>query len=50
MNELLETVNGTFTPPGELHPEGAVVSALGVNTLGDVMDGAGSSTGMALVA
>ena len=40
LSELLETVNSTFTPPGELHPEGGVIPALGVNTLGEVMDGA----------
>ena len=40
LSELLETVSSTFTPPGELHPEGGVIPALGVNTLGEVMDGA----------
>ena len=40
LSELLETVNSTFTPPGELHPEGGVIPARGVNTLGEVMDGA----------
>ncbi len=39
LSQLLETINSTFTPPGELHPPGGVILARGVNTLGEVMDG-----------
>jgi hypothetical protein len=40
LSELLETINSTFRPPGELHPAGGIIPARGVNTLGEVMDGA----------
>lgn len=39
LSDALERLNGTFSTPGELHPEGGVIPARGVNTLGEVMDG-----------
>ena len=37
---LLEAVSATFGRPGERHPGKKVIAAQGVNTLGDVLDGA----------
>ena len=39
LSAILETVTNTLSLPGERHPEGAVIPAGGVNTLGEVMDG-----------
>ena len=40
LSDILELFNHTFGEPGERHPEGGVIPAGGVNTLGEVMDGA----------
>jgi hypothetical protein len=40
LSELLETLSNTLSPQGERHPAGGVIPAGGVNTLGEVMDGA----------
>ena len=40
LSDILELFNHTFGEPGERHPEGEVIPAGGVNTMGDVMDGA----------
>jgi len=40
LSELLETVSHTLGTQGERHPAGGVIPAGGVNTLGEVMDGA----------
>ena len=40
LSDILELFNHTFGEPGERHPEGGVIPAGGVNTMGDVMDGA----------
>ena len=37
---LLEAVSATFGRPGERHPGKSVIAAQGVNTLGEVLDGA----------
>src|SRR5262249_37501972 len=37
---LLEAVSATFNRPGERHPLPDVVASQGVNTMGDVLDGA----------
>ena len=39
LSAILETVTNTLSLPGERHPDGAVIPAGGVNTLGEVMDG-----------
>ena len=40
LSVLLEAVSATFGRPGERHPGKSVIAAQGVNTLGDVLDGA----------
>ena len=40
LSELLEWASGQFGAPGERHPEIGVIPGMGVNTLGEVMDGA----------
>ena len=40
LSVLLEAVSATFGRPGERHPGKKVIAAQGVNTLGDVLDGA----------
>ncbi len=40
LSAVLEYLSNQFTKPGERHPEGAVIPARGVNTLGEVLDGA----------
>jgi hypothetical protein len=37
---LLEAVSATFNRPGERHPRPGVIASQGVNTMGDVLDGA----------
>ncbi len=39
LSELLEWASGQFGTPGERHPEIGVIPGMGVNTLGEVMDG-----------
>ncbi|GAG23720.1 unnamed protein product, partial [marine sediment metagenome] len=39
LSGILELVSNTLGEPGERHPEGGVIPARGVNTLGEVMDG-----------
>jgi hypothetical protein len=39
LSELLDWVSSQFGAPGERHPEIGVIPAMGVNTLGEVMDG-----------
>ena len=46
LSDILEVFNHTFGEPGERHPEGRVIPAGGVNTMGEVMDGACSRTAM----
>jgi hypothetical protein len=38
LSEILELFNNTVNRPGERHPSGGVITAGGVNTLGEVMD------------
>ena len=40
LSVLLEAASATFGHPGERHPPTGVISAEGVNTLGEVLDGA----------
>ena len=40
LSDILELFNHTFGAPGERHPEVGVIPAGGVNTMGEVMDGA----------
>jgi hypothetical protein len=40
LSQILETISNTLGTQGERHPEGGVIPAGGVNTLGEVMDGA----------
>jgi hypothetical protein len=40
LSVLLEAVSGTLGRPGERHPATGVIAAQGVNTMGDVLDGA----------
>jgi hypothetical protein len=40
LSVLLEAVSATFGRPGERHPPKKAIAAQGVNTLGDVLDGA----------
>ena len=39
LSEVLELIDNTFGPAGQRHPDGGVIPAEGVNTLGEVMDG-----------
>ena len=39
LSEVLEFFSNTFGDPGERHPERGVIPAVGINTLGEVMDG-----------
>jgi hypothetical protein len=39
LSELLEWVSNQFGSPGERHPEIGVIPSMGINTLGEVMDG-----------
>jgi hypothetical protein len=38
LSEILELFNNTVNRPGERHPSGGVITAGGVNTLGEVLD------------
>jgi len=40
LSVLLEAVSATFGRPGERHPAKQVIAAQGINTLGEVLDGA----------
>jgi hypothetical protein len=39
LSVLLEGMSATFGSPGERHPDRGVIQALGINTLGEVLDG-----------
>ncbi len=39
LSELMEWASAQFGAPGERHPEFGVIPGMGINTLGDVMDG-----------
>jgi hypothetical protein len=39
LSDVLEWVSGQFGAPGERHPEFGVIPGMGVNTLGEVIDG-----------
>jgi hypothetical protein len=39
LSEILELVGNSLGRPGERHPQGSVIPAGGVNTLGEVLDG-----------
>jgi hypothetical protein len=39
LSMLLEAVSASFTTTGQRHPDGGVIPAQGLNTLGEVMDG-----------
>ena len=40
LSDILEILNNSLGAPGERHPETGVIPAGGVNTLGEVMNGA----------
>lgn len=40
LSALYEVIDNIFSDPGERHPASGVIPAMGVNTLGEVMDGA----------
>ena len=39
LSEILELVSNTLGNPGERHPDGGIIPARGINTLGEVLDG-----------